>query len=130
MEHFIDIPGYEGVYQISNLGNIKSLERKDWRNSGANRIGCWVSHKEKILSPQMDKSGYLHVRLKTGNKIVLWKVHQLVALAFFGHDRKNIYSIVHHINGNKTDNRVENLIVLSKSEHAKLHEVGKNIHHA
>ena len=31
MEYFIDIPGYEGVYQISNLGNIKSLERKDWK---------------------------------------------------------------------------------------------------
>ena len=87
------IPSYEGLYQASNLGNIKSLTR-----SGA---------KEKILKGEMDDSGYIRVVLSKNNIKKKYKIHRLVAMAFI--DNTNNYSQINHKNGIKTDNRIENL---------------------
>lgn len=70
VEVWKDIVGYEGKYQVSNIGRVKSL--KD--NHG--------NYREKILRSRADKYGYLYVSLCKGGKVKTYKVHRLVAIAF------------------------------------------------
>lgn len=93
-EEWRDIEGYEGRYQVSNLGNVKSL---NWHNEGY----------EKLMIPQLDRKGYLRLILRRDNKGHPNKVHRLVAKAFI--DNPNNLPQVNHINEDKTDNRVDNL---------------------
>lgn len=59
-----DIPGYAGIYQVSNYGRIKSLSRLIYRK----KMGKYLKHKKKILSPGIDKYGYYIVVLCNGKK--------------------------------------------------------------
>lgn len=94
MEIFKDIEGYEGLYQISNLGNVKSL------NYG--RTG-----KEKILKPVKNKYGYLCVGLHKQEKLKTFNIHRLVAKVFI--ENPNNLPQVNHKDEDKTNNAVENL---------------------
>lgn len=98
------IKGYEGLYQVSNLGRIKSFHK---------------SKTGKIISTKNDTGWYISFRAsnKDGN-ISTIRVHIAVANAFIGNVSKG--SHVHHINENKQDNRAENLQILNSSEHIKL----------
>jgi hypothetical protein len=98
-----DIPEYEGIYQISNLGNIKSL-----------KFG-----KEKILKPYLignKRRLYLGVRLRSEKKIKLFKVHQLVAMAFLHHFPCCYKIVIDHKNNNQFDNRLSNLHIITNRE--------------
>lgn len=124
-EQFIAIPGFEGLYEVSNFGRVRSLERREWRVF-PDREAHWSTRREKILKPCQDGEGYVHVRLCKKGKYTLWKVHQLVALVFLDHDRKTDPNfIVHHKNENKRDNRLENLEIKSRAEHVREHKLGK-----
>lgn len=96
-----DVAGYEGLYQGSNLGRVKSLERKVKKLNGYRTVSY------KILKQYKDTQGYLYVRLSKDGKAKNIKVHRLVAEAFID----NPYNLpeVNHINEDKTDNRLENL---------------------
>lgn len=89
-----DIVGYEGLYQISNLGNVKSL---NWRGHGY----------PKNLTPKLQNSGRYSVQLTVNGKSKYFLVHRLVAAAFipnpFG------YSEINHIDENPRNNDVRNL---------------------
>ena len=119
-----DVPGFENKYQVSNLGNVRSLDRTFERKYNDGRKPHLCTLQGKMMKKSIDGEGYEHVRfyVKEG-KAELWKVHQLVAAAFLGHDRKaggrNI--IVHHKNGKKNDNRLENLEVVTRKEHTMIH---------
>ena len=103
-----DIAGFDGVYQISNLGRVKSLDRvinieyKD--RIGTRRI------KGRLRKPTKDKDGYLVIGLGKGN----YKIHRLVALAFI-HNTNN-YPQINHKDGNKSNNTVTNLEWCSNAE--------------
>ena len=97
-EEWRDVVGYEGLYQVSNQGRVKSLERKDC-------LGRTV--KGRILKPGMVGSGYLMISLCTGGKQKMFSVHRLVCQAF--HENPDNKSDVNHINEDKTDNRACNL---------------------
>tara|TARA_R110000787_G_C13243583_1_gene428556 strand:+ start:106 stop:594 length:489 start_codon:yes stop_codon:yes gene_type:complete len=103
MEIFKDVPNYEGLYQVSNLGRVKSLARKG-------RL------KDRILKPKKDGSGYLMVNLRKDNKSKTRTVHQLVAMAFLGHTPCGYKLIVNHENFIRHDNRLENLEIISSRE--------------
>ena len=98
-----DIVGYEGLYQVSNLGNVKSLNY--------NKTG-----KERNLKPGTDGSGYRFVNLCKNGKIRLFKIHRLVAQAFL--ENPDHKSDVNHKDENKTNNCVDNLEWMTSKENA------------
>lgn len=97
-----DIPNFEGCYQVSDIGEIKSLPRI--RRSKGKSI-CTV--KERILKPNIDKDGYKWVTLMKDSKPYYYRVCRLVAYAFI--ENPFNYPVVNHINEIKNDDRVENL---------------------
>lgn len=87
IEEFRDIPGYEGLYQVSNTGKIYSLKTN------------------KFLKQRTSVKGYCLISLNIKSKKRNETVHRLVMLSFVGPSKLH----VNHINGIKTDNRLENL---------------------
>jgi hypothetical protein len=110
METYKDIPGYERHYQVSDFGNVKST-----KNS-----------KEKVLIPILGKRGYLQVSLSINNSKKVYKVHQLVAMAFLDHTPKKHSLVVNHINLDRTDNRLENLEVVTNRENCNLKHISSS----
>ena len=94
MEIFRDIKNYEGCYQVSNLGRVKSLKRK------------WVIN-ERILRPDITLKGYLIVNLCKKGKCKTYRVNRLVALTFI--KNPNNYPEVDHKNRIKCNNEIDNL---------------------
>ena len=101
MEIWRNIPGYEGLYQASSLGNIKSLYRFVKCVHGGRR-----SVPERILKPgRFCKAGHVSVTLGKGTNGK--PVHQLIALTFIGPRPKG--ADTRHLNGDPTNNRLDNL---------------------
>ena len=99
-EIFKDIPDYEGLYQISNFGRVKSLK----------------FNKERILKSGVGGNGYLFVILCNEGKRKNINIHQLVVMAFLGHTPCRYKIVVDHINCDEQDNRLENLQLISQRE--------------
>jgi len=106
-EEWRDVVGYEGYYQVSNLGRVRSLDRTVNARFGNTRI-----KKGKILTPSKYSNGELYVRFYHNGKTSCFKVHRLVAETFNPDEDFSLFVI--HINGNKHDNRVENLAFVDK----------------
>lgn len=98
-----DIKGYEGVYQVSNLGRVKSLPRLHKFAHG------YYMTKEKILSPRIcgKQREYLAVALQIDGKTKQYKVHRLVAIAFIPNPYG--YNEINHKDENKGNNKMDNL---------------------
>lgn len=107
-----DIPGLVGLYQASNLGRIRSVEREVAISRRRNRGQFIRRIRGRILRPAVHSGGYLFVNLD--RKHMGKPVHQLVAMAFHGMPPEQ--SEVLHINGNRKDNRVDNLRYGTRSE--------------
>lgn len=107
-----DIPGYEGYYQVSNMGRVRSLDR--WVQNKDPRGSYLRKFPGKILKPFPDENGYQYVSLAKEGKTRRGCVHILVLRTFIG-ERPLNYDC-NHRNGKKGDNRLENLEYCTKSE--------------
>ena len=99
------ISGYEGLYEVSNLGRVKSLSR-------------FQSTTERILKGEYDNRGYYRVRLSKENITKKFQIHRLVASVFI----KNPSFVrlqINHIDGNPSNNNVSNLEWCTHSENMK-----------
>jgi hypothetical protein len=117
-EVFKDIPGYEGVYQVSNLGGIKSLDRKVTHKNCVPRF-----KKGKIITPAINKYGYKQVVLSLNSKQKSICLHLLIARTFINNETK---LQVNHKDFNKLNNNISNLEfvthlenLIHKSENSK-----------
>ena len=100
-----DIKGFEGLYQVSNYGRIKSLNRLYARGN---------KQKEKILKLTINPRGYYQIGLRKQSIVKWYLVHRLVYEAFNGTIPEGLQ--VNHINEVKTDNRLSNLNLMTHKE--------------
>ena len=110
-----DIDEYEGIYQVSNLGRIKSLARITIQKHLLN---------EKILVPCDNGNGYLYINLYKNQKPKRLAIHRLVAKAFI--ENKNNYNVVNHKDSNTYNNQANNLEWCNQSYNLKYEYIHNN----
>ena len=101
IEQWKDIEGYEGLYQVSNLGNVKSLPKPKRYKWGTGLT------EERILKPRAAMGGYVMVLLYKDQKAKAYHIHRLVAKAFI--PNPNNYPEINHIDENNKNNATDNL---------------------
>lgn len=112
-----DITGFEGLYQISNKGNVRSLPRVQTDKNGMPKF-----YQGKAIKPQPNSRGYLRVVLKMPGKSSVRFVHRLVAEHFVCNSKPEEYTIVNHLDNNFRNNECSNLewtTHLGNTQHAK-----------
>lgn len=103
------INGYDGLYEISNLGRVKSLEKVVYRSRGRSFI-----REESIMKPQTKHNRYPAISLYKNKKVKTFMVHRLVAEAFIPNPENK--REVNHKDYDKTNNAVENLEWVTRKE--------------
>ena len=117
MEIWKDVKNYEGCYQVSDLGRIRSLDREVNHNWGGKCI-----KKGKVLTPKSGGKDYLIVSLSKNNRSRTRTVHQLVAIAFKGHTPCGYKLVVNHKDLDTFNNKASNLeIVTSRKNTDRKH---------
>lgn len=110
VEIWKDITGYNGLYQVSSMGRVRSIDREVITSNGN------IMHYKGKMLKLRQKNGYSYALL-CNKKEQTMRVHRLVAMAFIPTDNDSMQ--VNHKNGNKSDNRVENLEWCTASENQK-----------
>ena len=122
-----DIPGYEGYYQVSDLGQVKSLAREIKYSDGRT-----IKTKEKLLKPRLgawkvNEVRYYSVVLNKNGNAKQMRIHRLVAMLFCENDNPEINIVVNHIDNNPLNNVYTNLqwtTVIKNNEHR--HKQGRS----
>lgn len=91
-----DIPDYEGLYQVSDMGKVRSIA------------------KDIVISARPNNKGYLRVNLSKNSKVTKVLVHVLVAIVFLGHVPDGMNVVVDHKDGNKLNNHKDNLQIITQ----------------
>ena len=103
------IKGYEGIYEVNELGQVRSIDRKV-----KSKDGKVINYKGKELKLQIDKDGYAIIRLHKNGVAKTYSVHRLVAKVFL--QNPNSLPQIHHINHDRKDNRACNLQWVTRAE--------------
>lgn len=110
-EAWKDVDGYEGIYQVSNLGRIRTFRVKD------GYVGFKLSDTPKLMSLIPNGNGYLYVTFVKDGKRSNHYVHRTVAQAFIGKIPKGY--VINHIDYDKTNNHVENLEIVTQKKNVQ-----------
>lgn len=102
-----DVPEYESIYMVSDLGRVKSLDRVIQRSTSPFTV------KGAILTGWVEIGGYRVFELRKDKKSKIYKLHQLVAMAFLNHTPSGMEKVVNHIDGNKLNNHLSNLEIVT-----------------
>ena len=119
IEEYRAVKGYEGLYEVSNFGNIKSLER-------TNYLGRKV--KETILKPAIGTNGYRFVILFYDGLRSCKYIHQLIAMSFLNHVPNGNTIVVDHIDNNPLNNILDNLQLITNRENLSKDRKGTSKH--
>lgn len=120
LEVWKDIPDYEGLYQVSNLGRVKSLKKEVLFKDGRKR-----TYKETIRKQHFNKKrGYFYISLKVSGVVKTISIHTLVFKAFNNYD-ENL--VVDHIDNNQKNNRLDNLQQISYRQNSTKDKKTPNI---
>ncbi len=114
METWLSVPGYEGSYEVSNFGNVRSVTRQVpyGRHPG-------MTYKGRQLKKFRSKNGYLQVKLSFAGSTRTTYVHELVLRAFVGARPFTVErGEIRHLDGNKTNNALENIVYGTVTENA------------
>ena len=114
------VKGYEGYYEVSNQGRVRSVDRTIINSRGSSRF-----YSGKIINQHMKWRGYTCVQLWRKGLGKTLDVQDLVASAFLSYDPNRQKLIVTHINGVSNDNRVKNLKLLTFNEHFIQEVIGR-----
>jgi len=117
IETWNNIPNYEGLYEVSTSGEVRSLDKIVKYKDGRNRF-----YKSKILKKCINDSGYLCVGFDGKS----FKISQLVAMAFLNHIPCGMLTVVHHIDNDKTNNNLYNLQLTTQRLNSYTHHVGSS----
>jgi len=107
-----DIPNYEGLYQVSNLGNVKSLSKIVWSGK------VYYKAIERILKPGINSCGYYTVNLWKSQIKKNKTVHQIVSETFLNHIPNGKKIVINHKDFNKLNNHVNNLEIVTMRENS------------
>jgi len=108
MEIWKDVKGYEGSYQVSDLGRVKSFH-------------C---NNEKILKGSPDRKGYIRIGFRKKSLVKTMYIHQVVAVAFLNHTICGLKVIVDHIDNDKINNKADNLQLTTVRNNVSKDRVG------
>ena len=120
-ENWKDIPGYEGMYQVSDLGRVKSLERKVIKSNGTP-----YNVVERIRKLSYDKDGYNVVNLLNNGDRKKHRVSVLVAICFLNHTPNGNTIVVDHINKDITNNSLDNLQLITQRLNLSKDKINKS----
>ena len=120
-EKWKPVVGYEGHYKVSSLGRVKSLKR-----SVPLKRGGYRKIPERIVSISVNSRGYEQVTISLHGKKEFPTVHKLMAIAFLDHTPCGWELVVDHINNTKTDNRLDNLQIITQRENTSKDKKGSS----
>ena len=125
MEKWKEIPNYDGIYQASSHGNIRSLDRKtkQWNNG----VLVETTYSGKVLKPRKNKAGYLYVNLYYNGSRKTFTVHKLVGHTFLDAPLNDRYNVINHLDGNKVNNRLKNLELTTAKGNIR-HAIDNGLH--
>lgn len=109
MEKWKPVPDYEGLYEVSNLGRIRSVERTVFRKDGTT-----LHYKGKILHPYIGKKGYPVIGLSKNGRAKTYQLHRIVAKCFIPAEEEKDF--INHKDGDKANCAAENLEWVTSSE--------------
>ena len=107
LESWLDVKDYEGLYQVSDLGRVRSVDRSVLVNQSRYKSPRIIRRKGKVLKPGVDGKGYSVVGLSKSGKPKTLTVHRLVCIAFLPNPK--LKPAVNHIDGNPSNNTLRNL---------------------
>jgi len=108
-----DIPEWEGLYQASTHGRIRSLDRLVKCRGGKHRMV-----KGRVYTQVVDSNGYQSLSLCVNNTLKRYTVHKLIAITFLNHKPNGYKEVIDHIDRNKLNNNVENLRLVTARENS------------
>lgn len=111
------VKGYEGIYEVSNIGNVRSLDRSVIKYNALTKRDNILHIKGQIMKPSINKYGYYYLSLSKDGNRKSHLVHRLVAEAFI--DNPNNLPQVNHIDENKLNNNVDNLEFITLEDNVK-----------